>query len=88
MSNTNNTAPRFSHDCDCCAHIGRAFDGKDTDGDVWVCLPHRELIIRFSDRPDHNIARSIGDVESGNILPIWGISGAIFRDWQRKVSAL
>jgi len=87
MLNDNNRA-RFSHDCDCCAFVGRVGWG-DQDADVWVCLAHRELIVRFSSRADHYMARPLsmlGKVqESENIwIPASHALGA----WLDSVRAL
>lgn len=88
MLNTTNTVPRFSHDCPCCAFVGPVREGSH-DGDLWFCLNHKELVLRYSDDEPHYTSRALwmfGQVS--NDQPVWAVVLSTFRAWQRHLAAL
>jgi hypothetical protein len=92
LNATTTESPRFSHDCECCAFVGQARHG-DHDGDVWFCLAHKELIVRFSDRDANYMARPLsvfGQVSygPGGDFPLWTVALDAFKAWKAAIAAL
>lgn len=94
MDTKQTNSPRFSHDCDCCAFVARIAAGTQgaTSGDLWVCLRHRELIVRYSARADHYSAMGIRDartvVRSCPTATLWVAALGAFEPWQATLAAV
>jgi hypothetical protein len=58
--------PRWQHDCEECAYVGRARYGCEDqvqDVDVWLCVPTESFILRMSDEIDHYSSFPLGIVK-------------------------
>jgi hypothetical protein len=91
LNQTTANQSRFSHDCDCCVFVSQvvAPSGNVTeDVDVWVCPRHNELIVRFSSRPDHYMARGLSDFLQMPGRPVWNAALALLKVKQAQLAGI
>jgi len=86
LNATDTDRARFSHDCDDCAFVARIGYGNQ-DADLWYCPNHKELIVRFSSRCDHYMARPVSMLGCVNEPEnIWLPAGHAFMAWLEGIA--